>query len=322
MNRKITDNRSTDKDILLTNIRYNKISLFSQYKHTFRLEDVDLKIMSLAIISLSMLLLWAYVHTQLKNNIKLFNMKYTYATRGVVNKTMHISGTITSTTVRDITGLIKDENAFFPSNIRQAVGKDSVLYLSEITLRLQIVPIRDQTAGIVSESKLDNDSINSSNQNQPINEIPVMLVNDLKQSITIDRLWGYEFFGLPSNEEAHIRLSCFPNSSILGNVVSINSDGNNIRTIVIGVRIIEKQNYLIKTGMSGTVDLIEKSKPYVLMIPSCSINYIGTYAFVIMSNGQRQKVTVGLVGDDMTEITSGLIAGERVKIPTLDNNNF
>lgn len=80
----------------------------------------------------------------------------------------------------------------------------------------------------------------------------------------------------------------------------------------------------LKPGMSASVTITTASAGNVLAVPSTSVTSAGTRSFVTVvttdGNGKqtqtRTPVTVGLKGDSMTEISSGLKAGDEVILST------
>ena len=77
----------------------------------------------------------------------------------------------------------------------------------------------------------------------------------------------------------------------------------------------------IKSGISANVTIIGSTEDNVLEVPSTAVFLKNGQSFVLVKNGKTTEdraVTVGLVGANGTEITSGLSAGEQVV--TLGNN--
>ena len=80
----------------------------------------------------------------------------------------------------------------------------------------------------------------------------------------------------------------------------------------------------LKPGMSASVTITTASAAQVLAVPSTSVTTAGTRSFVTVvttdASGKqtqaRTPVTIGLKGDSMTEITSGLKQGEQVTLST------
>ncbi|MBU3911812.1 MAG: efflux RND transporter periplasmic adaptor subunit [Candidatus Omnitrophica bacterium] len=75
---------------------------------------------------------------------------------------------------------------------------------------------------------------------------------------------------------------------------------------------------MLRSGMSVTVEVVEKKSKDVLMIPSSAIHYDGERRFVLVQ-GSRGKITerdikIGLNNDQAAEIISGLSAEDNVII--------
>ena len=75
----------------------------------------------------------------------------------------------------------------------------------------------------------------------------------------------------------------------------------------------------LRLGQSATVTITTASKSDVLELSSTAITTLGTRKTVTVENGKADSVVTvqtGLTGDGMTEITSGLTAGQTVVIPS------
>jgi multidrug efflux pump subunit AcrA (membrane-fusion protein) len=75
----------------------------------------------------------------------------------------------------------------------------------------------------------------------------------------------------------------------------------------------------IRAGMTAAVHIVTAEHDNVVEVPSKSIISDDDQDFVMVQNGhalEKKEVTVGISGDDgMTEVVSGLSAGDRI-------NNF
>lgn len=65
-------------------------------------------------------------------------------------------------------------------------------------------------------------------------------------------------------------------------------------------------------GQSATVTVTTGEQADVLRVPSTSVHDLAGTTGTVMRNGVRTTVGVGLLGDQYTEITSGLAAGDQV----------
>jgi multidrug efflux pump subunit AcrA (membrane-fusion protein) len=76
----------------------------------------------------------------------------------------------------------------------------------------------------------------------------------------------------------------------------------------------------LKPGMTADVEVITAERDNALHVPTSAVTGSGADARVtVVRNGQQVStpVVAGLRGDDATEITSGLRAGDTVVLPTL-----
>jgi membrane fusion protein, macrolide-specific efflux system len=79
----------------------------------------------------------------------------------------------------------------------------------------------------------------------------------------------------------------------------------------------------IRIGQSTNVVVTTATKDNVLAVPSTAVTGAGANGIVtVYANGttHRQPVGIGLVGDTLTEITSGLQAGDEVVLPTVTSD--
>jgi macrolide-specific efflux system membrane fusion protein len=103
-----------------------------------------------------------------------------------------------------------------------------------------------------------------------------------------------------------------PTATTTNNVVSYGVVVD-LTTLPKGIRIGESTNVVVTTA----------SKQNVLAVPSTAVTGVGSTGVVtVYNNGvtSRQRVGIGLVGDTLTEITSGLQAGQLVVLPSVTSN--
>ncbi|GAA4349489.1 efflux RND transporter periplasmic adaptor subunit [Angustibacter luteus] len=80
----------------------------------------------------------------------------------------------------------------------------------------------------------------------------------------------------------------------------------------------------LRSGQSATVTVTTGSKTNVLTVPSSAITSGGsTHTVTVVANGQqtRTPVEIGLEGDQLTEVTSGLTAGQQVLLATASTSS-
>jgi multidrug efflux pump subunit AcrA (membrane-fusion protein) len=81
----------------------------------------------------------------------------------------------------------------------------------------------------------------------------------------------------------------------------------------------------LKAGMTANASVVVSQASSVLMVPNSAITHIGTaaYATVLGTNGKtrtRIPIQTGTVGDTSTQVTSGLVQGEKVVLPSLSTS--
>jgi hypothetical protein len=72
----------------------------------------------------------------------------------------------------------------------------------------------------------------------------------------------------------------------------------------------------VKDGMTADVSIIVNIARNVLELPNAAVTTVGTTSTVKLVQGTTtvtRDVTIGLVGESETQITSGLVAGDKVQ---------
>lgn len=114
-----------------------------------------------------------------------------------------------------------------------------------------------------------------------------------------------------------ITIDAYPNELFDGRVVKIAPQATaaqNVTTIPVTVEITSPDKRL-KPVMNATCDFITEKKPDVLMVPNEAVKENNNGYTVTVMEGDKQvtrKVEIGVMGNDATEITSGLKEGETV----------
>jgi macrolide-specific efflux system membrane fusion protein len=125
---------------------------------------------------------------------------------------------------------------------------------------------------------------------------------------------------LKAGQAATITWNALTGATATGKVASIDptaTTSNSVVTYGVVVRLTSLPKD-IRIGQTTTVVVTIASKPNVLAVPSTAVTTIGGLSFVqVMANGveTRTPVQIGIVGDSLTEITSGLSEGQQVVLP-------
>lgn len=114
-----------------------------------------------------------------------------------------------------------------------------------------------------------------------------------------------------------ITLDAYPDELFEGKVTKIDPQTvveQNVTTIPVTVEI-ENPDARLKPGMNATCEFIVERKENVLVVPTEAVkDQDGKYTVTVIKNGKQieRKVEIGIAGDELTEIVSGLKEGEEV----------
>jgi RND family efflux transporter MFP subunit len=124
-------------------------------------------------------------------------------------------------------------------------------------------------------------------------------------------------------QAASITLDSDDSKTFTGKVLTVDTTQTvvaNVTTYYAEVSLIGNSDG-VKPGMSATVDVTVAAKSNVLSLPKSAITTVGSTNSVLISTGEAGKtttqpktITVGLKGDDRTEIVSGLSEGDKVVV--------
>ncbi len=125
---------------------------------------------------------------------------------------------------------------------------------------------------------------------------------------------------IQAGQPATVTFSALPNETVAGkvSVVSVNSQVvSNVVTYNITVSITNPPSTL-KPGMTANVAIVTAERDNVLTLPSSAVTSTGSSATVDVeqANGTviAHPITIGMRGDTLLEITSGLNVGDKVVV--------
>jgi HlyD family secretion protein len=96
------------------------------------------------------------------------------------------------------------------------------------------------------------------------------------------------------------------------------TENNNVVDYGVTLRL-RKRPASVRSGQTATVEIVTQRAKDSLFVPSATVQTIGGSSFVtVMEDGQTTQVpvTIGVEGDQTTEIQSGLSEGDEVVIPS------
>jgi HlyD family secretion protein len=129
---------------------------------------------------------------------------------------------------------------------------------------------------------------------------------------------------LAANQTATITFDAVANLSVPAHVLAVASGATVISNVTnyYTTLVIDQLDPRLKTGMTANASVVVQQASNVLMLPNSAITRLGGLSFVnvLSKDGKtqtRQQVQTGAVGDQSTEIVSGLSAGDKVVLPQL-----
>lgn len=135
---------------------------------------------------------------------------------------------------------------------------------------------------------------------------------------TVNQIDELDIPNIHVGQTATINANAFPNQTFTGKVVSIANEGtatNGVSTFDVTLSINNPQG--LKVGMSDQANILTTNKNNVLSVPLEAVHTSGNKDYVILANGQRQTITIGLANVNDVEVTSGLTEGQVIQLPKL-----
>jgi len=127
---------------------------------------------------------------------------------------------------------------------------------------------------------------------------------------------------IQTNQTATITLNALPNQTITGTVSEVDITStvvSNVVTYDVTISLTSPPSG-VKPGMTANVAVVVGEADNVVELPTADITTRGTTSTVTLLKAGKQiiqTVTTGLVGDETTQITSGVTAGETVVTPAV-----
>jgi multidrug efflux pump subunit AcrA (membrane-fusion protein) len=118
-----------------------------------------------------------------------------------------------------------------------------------------------------------------------------------------------------------VSVSAQPGTQLTGKVDEIDPSATVVSNVVTYNALISVANPppTLKPGMTASVSVQVATRPNVLEVPTAAIQTRGGTSVVSVDQGGKAvptTVTTGLQGDTTTEITSGLKAGQQLRVTT------
>lgn len=175
--------------------------------------------------------------------------------------------------------------------------------------------------GVVSALNVQKGAIVASGMSGFSGGTTIMTLSDLSHVFVTATVDESDIGGVRVGQAARITAASFPTRTFDGRVTRIATKGvnsSNVVTFEVKVEVLDEHKDLLRPEMTGNVTIIQDERHNVLTLPAAAITLDGGKAFVTMADGQRRAVTLGLRGDDLTEITTGVKAGDKVVVKTFE----
>ena len=118
-------------------------------------------------------------------------------------------------------------------------------------------------------------------------------------------------------QEVRVRVDAYPDKVFAGQVERVAPLGKNVSNIVtfdVEIRVTDKEQALLRSGMSADIEIVAQRLQDVLMVPLTAIVSKGPDRFVKLADGTEKKVETGPTDGGRIVIKSGLEAGERIQL--------
>jgi membrane fusion protein, macrolide-specific efflux system len=128
---------------------------------------------------------------------------------------------------------------------------------------------------------------------------------------------------LKTGQAATADWTALTGATATGSVASIDATGSTSSGVVTYPVVVTLANLPagVRIGQSAAVTITTGTRSNVLAVPNAAVRLDGSAHYVTMTSAagagaRRVAVTIGLVGDSLTEVTGGLVEGQTVTVPT------
>ncbi len=179
--------------------------------------------------------------------------------------------------------------------------------------------------GVVSGLSLQPGSLISAQSDSASSTTVALITTEAPPTITVN-LSEVDAPSVNVGDKATISLTAYPNLSLAGQVLSIDTLGTTSSGVTVYPVVITLQGQLPKLlpNMSAQVNIITQTKDNALTVPSSAITTQNGQSYVkVMKDGTPTSVavTTGLTADSQVEITSGLNEGDTVVTAAKSSNS-
>ncbi len=180
----------------------------------------------------------------------------------------------------------------------------------------EIFPLRSPFSGVVVQiEKAEGEFVKAGDSKEFI-----LRIDDTKKLFVIANAPEIDRVKVKLGQEAVIKASAILSRKYKGIIRELSlaakekDQWSRSQVIEFPIRIeLMDEDQLIRPGMSVVIDVITEKKENVLTLRHEYIRRDGEKYFVILANGKRKDIQVGLQNEEAFEVISGLDIGEKIK---------
>ena len=202
----------------------------------------------------------------------------------------------------------KYQSAQAALDLARAQNTQSQARLDELRITQQNTIITSPVNGFVSRRAADPGAFVSANA-------PVVEVVDITRVRMVANIIEKDLKQIGVGDTARVEVDAFPGEDFMGRIARVSPVLDpSTRTAPIEVEIANPQ-YRLKPGMYARVGIVTESHPNALVVPTNAVVDVnGTRGVYLSVNNAAafHPVTIGIEGNERTEILDGVAAGDRV----------
>ena len=180
----------------------------------------------------------------------------------------------------------------------------------------EIYPLRSPFSGVVVQiEKAEGEFVKAGDPKEFI-----LRIDDTKKLFVVANAPEIDRVKVKLGQEAIVKASAIINRKYKGIIREISlaakekDQWSRSQVIEFPIRMeLTDMDELIQPGMSVVIDIITQKKENVLTLRHEYIRRDGEKYFVILANGKRKDIQVGLQNEEAFEVISGLDIGEKIK---------
>lgn len=279
------------------------------------MKKVTISIMLIAVLGFGGFGVYKSINAKASTQSKTSQITKAKASVQNLQKSVSGSGSVQSSSTDTLKASSRDTIQSILVSKNQVITKGQEL----ITFENESDPIVAPYDGIISDISVA--SGNSVNASQEL--ITIFDDKNLLTKISVDET---DLVNLKVGQKADIKVNAFPDVKFTGVIKDISQQGTYSNGVSnFDVTIAFDDIHDIKAGMSTEATIVTESKENVLAVPVEAVKDIKGEKYVLVFKDNTtptlQKVELGISNGRMVEITNGLVSGQEIELPQVQNSN-